>query len=168
VNIHRYYYPNQIVFITQIVNRRKALFDKPNDTDLLVRILKKVKVIHPFSMLAYVFMPDHFHILIRPTGQSNFSQIMHSIKLNFTHAYKQNLNYKGSLILWQKRFWDHIIRDEKDLENHIHYIHYNPVKHGFVNDMGAWKFSSFSIWQDRGLYGPDFNWEEPNIGAWGE
>ena len=61
---------------------------------------------------------------------------MHSVKSNFTREYKQKVNETGSAHVWQKRFWDHVIRDERDFENDIHYIHYNPVKHGYVDDPG--------------------------------
>lgn len=168
MNIHRYYYPGQIVFITQKVNAQNAVFDNPKNTFLLKQILTNVQGIHPFSMLAYVFLHDHFHILIRPTGQSNFSQILHSIKTNFTREYKQQMNITGNLNLWQKRFWNHVIRDETDLENHLHYIHYNPVKHGYVKNMDAWKHSSYTLWDDRGFYNRLSTWNEPENSSWGE
>jgi putative transposase len=168
MNIHRYYFPGQIVFITQIVNDRKPLFYEPQNINILKGILTNVKDLHPFTMLAYVFLPDHFHILIHPTGQSNFSQILHSIKRNFTHAYKQHMNISGPLKIWQKRFWDHVIRDEKDMENHLHYIHYNPIKHGYVNDLGAWENCSYNAWQERGLYDQPFQWREPENSSWGD
>ena len=63
---------------------------------------------------------------------------------------------------------DHVIRDEKDLENHLHYIHYNPVKHGFEAELSAWQYSSYSIWQDRGFYDHHQEWIEPDNLSWGE
>ena len=168
MNIKRYYFPGQIVFITQVVKNRRPVFSDVENVKLLRGTLKNVQQLHPFTMLAYVFLPDHFHILIHPTGESNFSQIMHSFKFNFTMTYKQNNHYDGSLSLWQKRFWDHVIRDELDLENHIHYIHHNPVKHGYVNFMDSWQESSFSAWQTRGLYTHHPGWVEPEDVAWGE
>jgi putative transposase len=135
MNIRRYYFPGQIVFITQVVKDRNPIFNDPKMVVLLKETLLNVKQLHSFSMLAYVYLPDHFHLLIRPTGESNFSQIMHSIKTNFTRHFKLITNHTGSISIWQKRFWDHVIRDEKDLENHIHYIHCNPVKHAYVEDL---------------------------------
>jgi putative transposase len=64
--------------------------------------------------------------------------------------------------------WDHVIRNENDLENHIHYIHFNPVKHGYVPDPGDWKNSSFHEWQQRGAYSRQENWSEPEHTSWGE
>ena len=168
MNIRRYYYPGQIVFITQVLKDRLPVFDNPEMVALLFNILKNVNSLHPFSLLAYVILPDHFHILIRPSGQSNFSQIMHSLKSNFTYQYKQRMNITGSVNVWQKRFWDHIIRDETDLENHIHYIHFNPIKHGYVNNINDWQQSSVIEWVKRGLYDKTTNWQEPNNQLWGE
>lgn len=168
MDIHRYYYPEQIVFITQIVEDRRKMFANPEMVNLLHQILHNVNEYHPFSMLGYAFLPDHFHILIKPTGQSNFSQIMHSIKRIFTKSFKEKNNIKYSLSLWQKRFWDHVIRDEIDLENHLHYIHFNPVKHGYVKDPAEWNDSSFKTWQNRGLYPTTMEWTEPEDSFWGE
>ncbi len=97
-------------------------------------------------------LPDHMHLLIRPTGESSFSKIMQSAKSYFTHAYKEALGIEGSLKFWQKRFYDHVIRDEEDLANHLHYIHYNPVKHGYVTHPEDWPYSSFLAWQQKGAY----------------
>lgn len=168
MNIRRYYYPNQIVFITQIVKDRKPIFFNDSSINLLKETLKNVKTHYPFSMIAYVYLPDHFHLLIRPVGQVNFSQIMHSLKSNFTRQYKNQQRMKDNVNFWQKRFWDHVIRNEVDLENHIHYIHYNPVKHGYVNEMRTWNHSSFITWQKRGLYEKNEKWVEPQNLNWGE
>jgi putative transposase len=140
MDFHRYYVPGTAVFITLVVQDRQPVFRDTQMVELLRSILRTVKDHHTFTMLAYVFLPDHFHLLIRPTGENNFSQIMHSLKTNFTKQYKRLLGIKESesLKFWQKRFWDHIIRDERDLENHLHYIHFNPVKHGLIVDPRNW------------------------------
>ena len=168
MDIRRYYYPGQIVFITQVIKGRKPVFRNPEMMGLLNETFTNIETLHPFTMLAYVFLPDHFHILIRPTGQSNFSQIMHSLKINFTREYKLKTNHTGSLSFWQKRFWDHVIRDETDLVSHIHYIHYNPVKHGYATDSNTWLNSSSSTWHDRGLYDNLWEYVEPENPSWGE
>ena len=168
MNIRRYYFPEQIVFITQIVKDRKRVFEDHESVLLLKNVLRNVNEFHPFSMLGYVFMPDHFHLLFKPKGESNFSQIMHSIKRNFTKAYKEKFQISESLNLWQPRFWDHVIRDEVDLKNHLHYIHFNPVTHGYVKDPKDWQHSSFHSWQERGLYEECKMWVEPKNSSWGE
>ena len=170
MNFRRYYIPGSAVFITQVIQQRDPVFRDPKNLNLLRQILCNVNELHPFVLLGYVFLFDHFHFIIQPTGKSNFSDIMRSLKMNFTREYKKVLELQNSesLKFWQKRFWDHVIRDDKDLETHVHYIHYNPVKHGYVSDPRAWKDSSYIEWEERGLYPRDFNWDEPKNIDWGE
>ena len=159
MNYHRYYIPNSIIFITQVVQDRYPGFKEEEKFELLRETLRQVKELHPFVMLGYVLLPDHFHLLIRPTGDSNFSQIMHSLKPNFTKAYKKSVNISGRMKFWQKRFYDHIIRDETDLHHHLDYIHYNPVKHGLVTKPEDWQYSSFLAWKQRGAYPDQWGWD---------
>jgi putative transposase len=170
MNFRRYYIPGSAVFITQVIQGRKSVFRDPKYVGLLRETLHNVEQLHPFSILGYVFLPDHFHMIIQPTGKSNFSRIMHSLKPNFTKEYKKMIGFSASqsLKFWQKRFWDHIIRDDKDFENHLHYIHNNPAKHGFVKDPREWTNSSYIEWEKRGLYPSAFSWEEPKNMDWGE
>ena len=160
-DIRRYYVPNAIVFITQVVQDRKPIFKNERYLELLRSTLRRAKELHPFSMLGYVFLYDHFHLLIRPTGKSNFSQIMHSLKPNFTKAYKQSMGTTDSIKFWQRRFWDHIIRDEDDLKRHIDYIHYNPVKHGFAECPEDYAHSSYRYWLEQGYYECGWGHSEP-------
>lgn len=162
MNIKRFYIPNTIVFITQVVDRREPVFREPRFVDLLRAVLNNVKALHPFAMLGYVFLPDHFHLLIRPTSQSNFSDIMHSLKPNFTKQYKQSIGISGPMTLWQKRFWDHVIRDQNDFQRHLDYIHYNPVRHQLVHRPEDWPYSSFHSWRERGAYPAEWGWAEPD------
>ena len=162
MNIHRYYVPNAIVFITQVVDRRAPVFREPQHVELLRGVLGQVKELHPFAMLGYVFLPDHLHLLIRPTGESNFSDIMHSLKPHFTKQYKALLGISGGMKFWQKRFWDHVIRDEHDFERHLDYIHYNPVRHRLVERPEEWPHSSYHYWREKGAYPAGWGWGEPS------
>lgn len=170
MNFHRYYIPGAAVFITQVVAGREPVFSDPTRAELLLSTLDIVKVLHPFSLLAYCVLPDHFHMILQPNGGENFSQIMHSLKPNYSKAYKSSIGLGSSqhLKFWQKRFWDHVIRDDRDLENHLHYVHYNPVKHGLTADPRDWPYNSYRVWEERGLYPEAFQWEEPRGCNWGE
>jgi putative transposase len=170
MNFRRYYIPGPAVFITQVVQEGAPVFRDLNRLELLLGILQNVRELHPFLLLGYVFLFDHFHLIIQPTGESNFSDIMHSLKPNFTREYKNLLGIPSSQTLkfWQKRFWDHVIRNDRDFENHLHYIHCNPVKHGYLKDPRDWKYSSYIEWEERGLYPPAFHWDEPKDMDWGE
>jgi putative transposase len=158
VNIRRYSVPNAIIFVTQVVADRTPVFSHPEHVALLRAMLHKTKEHHPFVMLAYVFLPDHFHLLLRPTSESTITTIMHSLKPNFTKRYKAALGVVGSMRFWQPRFWDHIIRDEEDLHRHLDYIHYNPVRHGLIDRPEAWPHSSFAVWKERGAYADGWGW----------
>lgn len=170
MNFRRYYIPGSAVFITQVVEGCVPIFQNEIYLNLLLVILRNVKQLHPFNMIAYVFLYDHFHLLIQGIGNTNFSQVMQSLKPNFTKEYKTLLGIPAteSMKFWQKRFWDHVIRDDKDFENHLHYIHYNSVKHGYVSDPRDWKHSSYIEWEKRGLYPPVFKYDEPKNISWGE
>lgn len=162
MSIRRYYSPSAIVFITQVVEQRVPVFQHDDNLTLLRTTLHSVKELHAFTMLGYVFLPDHFHMLIRPAVQSNFSQIMQSLKRNFTLTYKKKLSNSGTLKLWQKSFWDHVIRDEMDLERHLDYIHYNPVRHQLVTRPEDWTHSSYLYWQRQNSYPKMWGWSLPD------
>ena len=161
-NLRRYYIPESIVFITQIVFKREPALGDPHNVDLLREVLHNVQDIHPFAMTAYVFLPDHFHIMIQPTGNSNFSQIMQSLKSNFTYIFKQRNEIRHPVRFWQRRFWDHVIRSEDDFARHLDYIHYNPVSHGLTTRPESWTDSSFIHWRERGVYPEYWGWTLPD------
>lgn len=106
MNFRRYYILGSAVFITQVVQDREPAFHNPANVNLLREILRNVKGLHPFVMLGYVFLYDHFHMLIQSTGESNFSDIMRSLKTNFTREYKKviGLDTSQTMKFWQKRF----------------------------------------------------------------
>ena len=160
MNYRRYYVPNAIVFVTQVVHERRPAFNDAPTLALLRNTMRRVQELHPFRMWGYVFLPDHFHCMFQPTGESNFSRIMHSIKTNFTYQHKKQIGETGSLRFWQQRFWDHVIRSPEDFANHLDYIHYNPVKHGYVERPEAWPHSSYGEWRKRGAYAERWGWKD--------
>ncbi len=154
-NYRRYYFPNSIIFITSVTRDRISYLESTADIDLLFHTLENAKSIYRFNLLTYVILPDHFHWVLKSESiNKNFSDIIRSVKRNFTLNYKKFHNISTYLIIWQDRFWDHVIRDERDLENHIDYIHWNPVKHGFVSDPMDWPYSTYRLWLEKGYYPP--------------
>ena len=150
-NFRRYYLPNATVFITCVTYKRRHYLESEEDLSLFRDTLFEVKTLHPFRLLSYAILPDHFHWLMQVTNtKSNFSKVMQSIKRNFTLNYKKAHAISTSMRLWQPRFWDQIIRTDTDLSNHFDYVHWNPVKHELVKDPADWPYSSFSFWYDRG------------------
>jgi putative transposase len=96
----------------------------------------------------WVILPDHFHAILDAGGRG-ISAIIHDFKIRYSYRYR--FKYKTGKI-WQNRFWEHAIRNEKDLKNHIDYIHLNPVKHGMIADPYQYVFSSLNQYIELGLY----------------
>ncbi len=148
-NFHRFYIPNSIVFITCITYGRYPYLLKEDDIQLFMTTVNAVQIIHPFTLPAYVILPDHFHWLIQlPEDQPDFSKVMQSVKWNYSLNYKRFHEISGKFNLWHRRFHDHVIRSEQDLEHHLGYIHWNPVKHGLAQSPEEWKYSSYKNWAE--------------------
>ncbi|AMK77081.1 MULTISPECIES: REP-associated tyrosine transposase [Methylomonas] len=127
--------------------------------DLLRMAFAHVKARHPYEIDAIVILPEHLHcILTLPAGDSDFSVRWGLIKAYFArHIAKgerisKSREKRGERGLWQRRFWEHLIRDEADYRQHIDYIHWNPVKHGWVQCVKDWPHSSFHGYVKRGVY----------------
>jgi putative transposase len=136
--------------------------------DVLREVVRRVRTARPFEIVAMVVMPEHLHaIWSLPEGDVDYSGRWRAVKAGFTHALRQdgmNLarNEKGEYGLWQRRFWEHTVRDDTDLARHVDYIHYNPVKHGWVSQVQDWPWSSFHSYVRRGILPPD--WGAPDTG----
>jgi len=111
-------------------------------------------IVHTKHGLVWVVLPDHFHMVVDP-GDSNLSALLQQVKMSFGARYRKRVALSRGRV-WQSRFWDHAIRDENDMNRHIDYIHYNPVKHGLVKDPFKWQHSSLSDFYQRGLYSSDW------------
>ena len=144
----RYYVPGQTCFIANVTQNRIPILD--GNYDLLLDSLYRYSRSLPFELIAYVLMPNHFHLLLSAPNTTP-DKIMQKIKLSFSRRLNSRLGaVTGSV--WQRRYWDHIIRDQDDFNKHFDYVHYNPVKHGYVDDPTKWKYSSFSRYLAEGIY----------------
>jgi len=119
----------------------------------------------PFALQAWVVLPEHCHLLMRlPEGDSDFSNRLRRIKSAFSRqiplpmSRRQSQIGKGERGVWQRRFWEHAIRDEEDWLRHMDYIHHNPLKHGLVDRVCDWPHSSFHAYVQRGVYPEDWGW----------
>ncbi len=157
----RLYVKGGTYFFTLVTYERRKIFSETNSVSLLHNALRYTNDRHPFKIVAFVIMPDHLHFIwTMPDDSSDFSIRWRLIKSHFTRNYQSNENVsvspsrkmKGERDIWQRRFWEHLIRDEQDLTRHIEYIHFNPVKHGLANSPAEWENSSFSEYVSQGLY----------------
>ena len=117
--------------------------------DLLRISFRKVKKKYPFDLPAIVVLPDHLHMIMQlPEQDADFSTRVRLIKSEFSRGLAKtervivSRRMKKERGIWQRRFWEHEVRDETDYKNHVEYIHYNPVKHGYVESPADWPYSS--------------------------
>jgi putative transposase len=148
-------------FTVALLQRHRKLLTEHIDD--LRAVFEAARQRRPFTVEAIVILPDHLHcIWTLPAGDADFSGRWHDIKARFAAKIPQGERLsarrqsKGERGIWQRRFWEHVIRDEGDYERHVHYIHYNPVKHGHAARVADWPYSSFHHFVQRGIY--DLDW----------
>jgi putative transposase len=145
------------------------------EIDRLRHAYRAVQARRPFETVAICILPDHLHaIWTLPVGDADFAQRWNLIKSGFSRglpaasrsASKIARREKG---IWQHRYWEHVIRDDADLERHVAYIHFNPVKHGIVPRVSDWPHSSFHRYVERGELPMDWGGDVREVsGAFGE
>jgi putative transposase len=148
VRYRRNFVPGGTYFftVTTADRRSSALIDHIASLRHAFRVARAER---PFDIDAIVILPDHLHtVMTLPDGDSDFPGRWRRVKSLFTRrAFKSGLqaerNTRGEYDLWQRRFWEHTIRDETDLTRHVDYIHFNPIKHGLVSRVSDWPHSSF-------------------------
>ena len=134
-------------FTVNLLERRRRLLVERIET--LGFAFRKARAERPFTTVACVVLPDHLHcIWTLPEGDSDIASRWHGIKSTFSREIPRlerrssRRLAKGERGIWQRRYWEHLIRDERDMQNHIDYIHFNPVKHGYVVRAHDWPYSS--------------------------
>jgi putative transposase len=130
----RYYIEGAVYFVTFVVKGRLPWFYDPDLAALFIEDLHICRILKRFRLFACAINPDHVHLLIRPGDDANYSEILRSLKTNFSRNASRVLARRGDPAIpkfrWQKSFHDHIIRDELDFRNHVEYIMEQPVMHG--------------------------------------
>jgi putative transposase len=152
VKIRRYHVDNAVYFITNVTYDRQPILI--NDIALLRESAAEISKRHRFEILAHVILPDHFHLILDPKA-GNVSNILQRIKMSFAARHRKQQGLRSGRV-WQNRFWDHIIRDNNDMNRHVDYIHYNPVKHGIVKSPFDWAHSSIDRYHRNGYYQRDW------------
>lgn len=141
-----------------------------HNNDLLIRhinllreTVKTVRHHYPFKIHAWVVLPDHIHCVIElPLEDADFALRWRLIKMMFSKALPITeqrstiRRQRGERGIWQRRFWEHVIRDEHDYRAHMDYVHINPVKHGLVLRVRDWPYSTFHRLVKQGIY--PFDW----------
>jgi len=159
----RAYVPGGSFFFTLVTNEREHLFASERGRHLLGSILRQCVQKWPFTVNAIVLLPEHLHaIWTLPPGDSAYPRRWGWIKKEFTKEWlrvggaetqiSKARQEEGRRGVWQPRYWEHTLEDEDDFERHFDYIHYNPVKHGYVKCPRDWPWSSFHRWVEADVY----------------
>jgi len=151
-NYKRIYLKNYSYYLTVVTQNRKPILI--DNIELLRDSFRRSKRKYDYVINSIVILPDHIHMIITPKNPKEYSKIIAHIKRSFTYGLdmkekddaKWNLtasSYRRNLSgVWQKRFYEHTIRDEKDYYNILDYIYHNPIKHSLVENINDWKYSS--------------------------
>lgn len=158
----RAFVPGGIFFFTvELLERRRTLLI--DHIDSLRTAFVDTRRRRPFTIDAIVVLPDHLHcIWTLPPDDADFSARWHDIKSRFSARIESGKRLsacramKGERGIWQRRFWEHCIRDELDFSRHADYLHFNPVKHGHVACVADWPHSNFHRYVAQGLYPLDW------------
>ncbi len=160
-------------FNVNLLERRRTLLVDHIDT--LRDAVAATRSKYPFEIDAIVILPDHIHaVLTLPPGDADFPTRWRLIKTRFAKAIpkrerlsavRKARNERG---IWQRRFWEHLIRDEADYAHHVEYCYINPVKHGLVRRVQDWPHASFHRDVERGIFPADWAGEVEPAGAFGE
>ena len=159
----RCYVPGGSYFFTVVTERRAGILANDRARDCLRNAIHHCRQLLPFHVDALVILPDHIHaIWTLPTDDCDYSKRWGIIKKHFTQTWlslggseqpvsasRLHCRRRG---VWQRRFWEHALRNERDYQNHFDYLHYNPVKHGLVKNVRDWPYSSFHRWVEQGVY----------------
>jgi putative transposase len=157
-------------FTVNLAERRLQLLTE--HIDELRAALRQTRQRHPFKIDAMVVLPDHLHaVWTLPEDDANFATRWRLIKSMFSRSLgtgeriSDSRAAKGERGIWQRRYWEHAIRDENDFARHMDYIHINPVKHGLVSRVSDWPYSSFHRMVKLGIYPKDWAGEVSNDGG---
>jgi putative transposase len=160
-------------FTVNLFDRRSELL--VTHVALLREVVRRVRDRTPFHIDTWVVLPDHMHCLwTLPPDDSDFPGRWRAIKIAFSKAIptsearSQVMRRRGERGIWQRRYWEHTIRDERDYAAHMDYIHFNPVKHGYVENTSDWPFSSFRRCVAAGLYPMSWAGDDGKIAEAGE
>ena len=154
-------------FFTLVTYRRRPILCDEPIRAALRNAIRTVRTRHPFTIDAWVLLPDHLHCMwTLPAGDDDFAMRWALIKRHVSMACADQyhradwmttskMKHRESTI-WQRRYWEHCIRSETDFAHHLNYIYLNPVKHGLVCHVIDWPYSTFHRDIRRGLYPPDW------------
>jgi putative transposase len=154
-------------FFTVVSYHRRPILCDDTVRAALRQAIVDVRAVRPFSIDGWVLLPDHLHcVWTLPDGDCDYSTRWAQIKRSVSRAcgasfrgryrLRESARKHRDAMIWQRRFWEHRIRDELDMERHLDYIHFNPVRHGHVQGPRDWPYSTFHRYVRAGAYPVDW------------
>ena len=167
-NCRRDYEWGRVYFLTQVTYGRQGWLCREEARSQLRQAINQVRQKYPFQIDAFVLLPDHFHgVWTLPEGKGDFLVRMQLIKTYVTRWMGEDLRLdlpvsasrekRRERNLWQRQFWEHRVRDEKEFAAYCDYIHINPVKHGLCKSPTDWQWSQVPKFIEKGSYPPNWN-----------
>ena len=160
---HRAWHPGGTYFFTVNLLQRQGNDPLIQYVDLLREVVSSVRLRQPFIIPSWVVLPDHLHCVIElPPDDADFATRWLSIKIKFSKALPKTERRsqvsvaRGERGIWQRRYWEHLIRDDTDYRAHMDYVHINPLKHGLVKRVCDWPHSTFHRLVELGVYPADW------------
>jgi putative transposase len=159
--------PGNQYFFTVVTYDRRPILTWPESRAALRQAVITARKGAPFGIDAWVLLPDHLHcVWSLPEYDKNYPRRWNVIKSTFSRLMKSRLHDETpvsasrarhrELTIWQRRYWEHQIRDDDDLHRHFDYIHFNPLKHGLVTRIRDWPYSTFHRFVADGTYPDDW------------
>ncbi len=149
--------PGGTYFFTVVTHERRPILCSPQSRAALRQAIVDTRRDRPFVSIAWVLLPDHLHTIWQlPEDDADYPTRWRLIKARFSRLIGPTLlpveivasrDKRAERYVWQRRYWEHVIRNEDDLRRHVDYIHYNPVKHGLAADPEAWPYSTYHRYQ---------------------
>lgn len=181
-NYRRNFEPGGTYFFTVVSYARRPILTSNHGRKFLRQAIQDVCERHPFTLIATVLLPDHWHLLMElPRGEDRYSLRLQQIKAKFSDQWlaaglpeatvTDSQRRRGERGIRQPRFWEHTIEDEDELDRCVDYIHWNPRKHGLVKRVADWPWSSFHRFVRLGQYDIRWGGTAPDFGDqedWGE
>jgi putative transposase len=179
----RWYVAGGTFFFTLATHCRRPMLNSALARRCLREAIETIRTKWPFELVAFVLLPEHLHtIWTLPPGDALYPIRWKRIKEEFTRSYLEagGREIRPSMSrlrhdergVWQRRYWEHTVRDEDDLKRCVDYVHWNPKKHGYVANIRDWPWSSFHRFVTLGEYATEWGAEDPTPGydapEWGE
>ena len=132
-------------YLTCCLHRRRPLFKHGRFAEALIALYAEARDRGDIALHGYIVMPDHYHVLLTLRGGSSISNVVRRVHSVLSRRIRKELGINDRV--WQRRFYDHLIRDERDWREKLTYMHGNPVRAGLVENATSYDWSSSGYWE---------------------